>query len=1022
MRFLKLPFTFLSLVLCCVLFTGTATAQCTAPVVASLSPASGPANTLVTLTGTGYEAGTGTSSVKFNGVEAPGFTVVSNTSIKVFVPAGATSGSISVTTNGCTATAQAFTVTATSCGIASGTGNEIYISELYDQWRLSGGMIELYNPTNTTISLTGYTLKRYGNITDTSTTNDYILNLSGTIGPESTYLVACSTPLQNICAAPAQNASFGNGFNENDKIELLKNNVIIDVAHTVFPDAGFTMIRKDNAVAPKNTFNASDWNNTLHTITNQNQEPESYCSTLGWHDALLVVPPVLIQQPISQTVCEATAAQFTVALDNPVNVTYQWKMLTAAGLWVNVPNGAVYSGATTAQLTINTTVPANVATQFYCMITAPTCIIISNTAQLTISPLPLVIVTRIHPSCTITTGSITILPQVGENLTYSFNGGPFQSGTTFTNIAPGTYDLDILSGENCPNTVSVTIDPVPTAPATPIAVPTHATCTVPQGVITITNPLAGLEYSIGGAFQASPVFNNVPANTYTVTVRNAAGCTSTASVTINAAPNTPGVPSVTPGHPACGQTLGTITINNPVAGLEYSIGGAFQTSGVFSGVIPGNYTVTVRNANGCTNSVAVIVNPVPVTPITPVAATTHPGCGQTSGTITVTNPQSGVEYSIGGAYQTAALFSNVAPGVYTLTARNTAAGACTATTSVTVNQAPASPVTPIASATHPACGETFGTITINNPETGVEYSIGGAYQTSPLFTNVVAGNYTITARNTATCTTTATITVNPAPTTIAPPTVAATHPACGETFGTITVSNAIAGLEYSIGGAFQATATFIDVTPGNYTVTARNASGCTSSANIIVNPAPTGADIQITGNEGCVQTTFGNNYVLEALPVNNSFDVNTANFTWENQQGAVIPGQTENTFNASQYIAANVTNPQYPMQFTVTVTLPGGCSDSYDFIVNRTFCDIQKGISPNNDGLNDSFDLAGLNVNKLMIFNRYGKEVYSKGNYTNEWQGQDNNSNNLPTGTYYYVIDSPQQNATGWIYINREEN
>ncbi|MEL6810477.1 MAG: gliding motility-associated C-terminal domain-containing protein [Bacteroidota bacterium] len=96
-------------------------------------------------------------------------------------------------------------------------------------------------------------------------------------------------------------------------------------------------------------------------------------------------------------------------------------------------------------------------------------------------------------------------------------------------------------------------------------------------------------------------------------------------------------------------------------------------------------------------------------------------------------------------------------------------------------------------------------------------------------------------------------------------------------------------------------------------------------------------------------------------------------------------------------------------------------------------CVISQGISPNNDGFNDSLDLEFLSdraggISQLQIFNRHGLQVFEAVNYVNEWQGQDRNGNELPTGTYFYVIDLVEedpvfgQQATGWIYINKEAN
>ena len=77
------------------------------PTIASFTPPSGPVGTSVTITGTGLAQAT---KVAFNGVAAS-FTVNSDTMITASVPAGATTGKISVTTPGGSAlSAQSFTV------------------------------------------------------------------------------------------------------------------------------------------------------------------------------------------------------------------------------------------------------------------------------------------------------------------------------------------------------------------------------------------------------------------------------------------------------------------------------------------------------------------------------------------------------------------------------------------------------------------------------------------------------------------------------------------------------------------------------------------------------------------------------------------------------------------------------------------------------------------------------------------------------------------------------------------------
>ncbi len=92
------------------------------PTITSFDPTSGPVGTSVTINGTNF---TGATAVTFNTAGAS-FTVTSATAIQATVPAGATTGPLSVTTPGGTATsANAFTVkvplTATKAGTGSGT-------------------------------------------------------------------------------------------------------------------------------------------------------------------------------------------------------------------------------------------------------------------------------------------------------------------------------------------------------------------------------------------------------------------------------------------------------------------------------------------------------------------------------------------------------------------------------------------------------------------------------------------------------------------------------------------------------------------------------------------------------------------------------------------------------------------------------------------------------------------------------------------------------------------------------------
>ena len=110
--------------------------------------------------------------------------------------------------------------------------------------------------------------------------------------------------------------------------------------------------------------------------------------------------------------------------------------------------------------------------------------------------------------------------------------------------------------------------------------------------------------------------------------------------------------------------------------------------------------------------------------------------------------------------------------------------------------------------------------------------------------------------------------------------------------------------------------------------------------------------------------------------------------------------------------------------YYVVVTPQTGalCPLTQEVVVANTICEVPKGISPDGTiGDNDTFDLTGYGVQKLVIFNRYGKEVFSfNGAYTDQWHGQASNGEDLPTGTYFYMIHrNTGESKTGWVYINR---
>ena len=88
---------------------------------------------------------------------------------------------------------------------------------------------------------------------------------------------------------------------------------------------------------------------------------------------------------------------------------------------------------------------------------------------------------------------------------------------------------------------------------------------------------------------------------------------------------------------------------------------------------------------------------------------------------------------------------------------------------------------------------------------------------------------------------------------------------------------------------------------------------------------------------------------------------------------------------------------------------------------------VPVGISPNNDGLNDKFVIENLKATdkvRIDIYNRWQSLVFRDSNYKNTFEGIGNQqglvNNNLPDGTYYYILHfNDSKPVTGYIIINR---
>ncbi|MES3017151.1 MAG: cadherin-like beta sandwich domain-containing protein [Bacteroidota bacterium] len=182
------------------------------------------------------------------------------------------------------------------------------------------------------------------------------------------------------------------------------------------------------------------------------------------------------------------------------------------------------------------------------------------------------------------------------------------------------------------------------------------------------------------------------------------------------------------------------------------------------------------------------------------------------------------------------------------------------------------------------------------------------------------------------------------------------------------------------------------------TVTARDNGGTVGSGvdsfvrtfTVTVNPLPT---VAIFNSLGTNDVSKGLTAILTAT--------GGTSYIWSNASG-IIGGQ--NT-------AALTVRPTVTTTYTVTVTNANGCASiqiiTLNVVEDYKALDINNLMSPNGDGVNDALVIKNLDMypnNTVKVFDRAGRILYQKQNYTNDWAGTFQGSP-LSEGTYFYVVD-----------------
>ncbi len=443
-----------------------------------------------------------------------------------------------------------------------------------------------------------------------------------------------------------------------------------------------------------------------------------------------------------------------------------------------------------------------------------------------------------------------------SNATYSWTGpncfsSNLQNPTGITAPSvPGTYVYTVTAtapgGTQCNASTTVTVGSSSTATTTTI--PTSCAGTN-NGSITVSQSAPGnYTYTLtpGNIIQASPVFTGLAAGTYSISFSNGAGCSGLVpNIVVSPGPSLSVTSSTT--SPSCPTaTNGSITAIPGTPGTyTYTLtpGNVVQNNPLFFNLPAGSYNIQMTNAAGCAGTTASTVNPG--LPLTSAFTKSNPVCaGINDGTISF-NPAGTAPYSFtltgpGGPFTQAGLtFNNLGPGTYNYTFSD--GSGCTGSGGpITLSTNPA--LLPGFINSLPLCNGSSNGIISSSASGGVApyvYSInGGVTYQGPVFSNLVAGSYTIRTKDNAGCIKDSLISLSqPA---VLELVTASTNATCNGNDGTITLT-ATGGtppFNYSIdnGTTFQASPVFVAPATGPYsTVKVKDTNGCMTGGTVTVN-------------------------------------------------------------------------------------------------------------------------------------------------------------------------------------------
>lgn len=672
------------------------------------------------------------------------------------------------------------------------------------------------------------------------------------------------------------------------------------------------------------------WSGCSFTSSSQNISNLDACTytlTVSDNSGCSDVLTAIVTEPIATavsagtdvTICNGSSANLNA---NPsASPTYSW-----------TPAGSL-AGANTASPVASPTV----TTTYTVSMTDANGCIAGDDVIVNVSTLSLTATTVNANSCGGTDGSATVTVSGGTSpYTYSWSDG--QTGPIATDLAVGTYSVDVNDATGCAATLSGIFISSPANFSVTSVATQPTTCVSNDGTITVsvTGGTAPFTYNWSPPVSSSSnIATGLAPGTYSVLIVDSNSCAFIATDTITN-------PAALPANAGNDVTLcsGTsFTLTAAAGGTGYTWSPPVGTPGQSITVSPATtttYTVTMTDNNSCSDTDMVVVTVLPVPTVNAGADLTI--CSGGAATLNPITTGVSVLWSPGSGLSSTSVMSPVASPLTTSTYTITAYSAigCSATDGVVVNVAEL--LLSISSTDATGCTTNDGTADVD--VTGGSGSYQYLWMPGSLNTDSISGldggSYSVTVTDaTFGCTATGVANIQePALFTVADTVTNVTS--CGSANGAINLT--VTGTTGPYTFTWSNTMNTEDITglaAGIYSVTVTDTNGCSVSlTDTVTAPAPL---IVNAGND--VAVCIGDSVSLNAT------STSVGNYSWSPAAILSNPNSPDPYFIAMS-----------SQQFVVTLSDINGCTGTDTVVVtvsnlalgasitNTTTCSATDGI------------------------------------------------------------------------------